>query len=617
MPGELYIGGVGVARGYLNQDALTAERFTEGKYKTGDRVAYRADGRFEYFGRLDSQIKLRGFRIEPGEIESVLCQHAQVEQAVVVLTKQAAIEPVKTEEIKTEEIKTEETKTEESRHRERLVAYVTTKAAAKTAEKIAEMSGGSEHLADELRSHLKAILPSYMVPAHIILLEALPLTVNGKLDKQALPAPDSVAVGRSEQALVRARDRKEEIIATIWQQILNRDNLGIYDNFFDLGGDSISGMQIVSKAREQGLHLTPSQLFQYQTISEQAAIAQEQTTVCKTATPTPGAVSLSPIQTDFFAQNLANPHHYNQAVMLEVDSTTDFSTLQTALAALAQHHDGLRLRFENDSQHTWTQQYEKNDSVSVPLDEFDLISDKTSLNEIVNKLQASLNITEGPLFRGALLTLNTGKRLLLIAHHLLVDGVSWRILLSDLALAYQQLVDSNSVELPAKTTAFSYWTSHLEETASKQGVQSEKPYWTDVCRSVSRLPVDEPSGSNTVDDSHEVVVTLGEAQTSQIQMADQPVDVLLLTALAQTLKQWSQANTLAVDVEGHGRHSWGDNVDVSQIDVSQINISRTVGWFTALYPLRLFLSSGSISEQVSQVQAQLKQVPNHGVGYVL
>jgi len=589
VPGELYIGGTGVARGYLNQPELTAERFVTGLfqsvlYKTGDLATYQPDGTLHYLGRIDTQIKLRGFRIEPGEIETALYRCEQIEQAVVVLRKEDG--------------------------KRELVAYITTSA---------ETVLSSRQLSEILRKKIGEALPSYMVPSHFVVLEEFPLTQNGKIDRQALPAPPMLPVVTER---VQARDRKEIIFSEIWQQILGRNELSIHDNFFDLGGDSISGMQIVSKAHQQGLHLTPSQLFQYQTIAEQAAVATEKTITDSHSEPVTGSVPLSPIQQDFFEQTLPHPHHYNQAIMLTVAPEINVSALQSALDTLLQHHDALKLRFEKVSQEEtdkWQQQYAESENISVPLDEINLTGEESlGLEETVVGYQSTLNLSEGPLFKGVLITLKpdvgsnttaSNKRLLLIAHHLVIDGVSWRILLTDLLTAYQQAESGQTITLPAKTTAFGHWTNHLKEQVHT--FESDYAYWEESCNSSSPFPVDQPSEENTVADTHEVVASLNADETTAFKALKEPANAVLLTALAQTLKQWSQRDaltiddTLTIDIEGHGRRVWDDALD----------LSRTVGWFTALYPLRLSLLSTSLTEQLAQVKQQLDQVPNSGVSY--
>ncbi|MEM7061634.1 MAG: amino acid adenylation domain-containing protein [Cyanobacteria bacterium P01_B01_bin.77] len=581
IPGELYVGGPGVARGYLNQPELTAEKFIDNPftesgsrtqssqasklYKTGDLVCYQSAGTLTYLGRIDNQIKVRGFRIEPGEVEALLCQHPQVDQAVVMLHK--------------------------AHGREDLVAYVVVMASADR-----EMVASAQSLAADLRHYSAQALPAYMVPTQFVELEHLPLTSNGKVDRAALPSPE---VAESIQTQLLPRTDKEEILLDIWQQILGSHAIGTQDNFFELGGDSISAMQIVSKAQQQGLSLTPTQLFEHQTIATQAAVAT-QNTISLSPAPAVGEAPLAPIQWDFFSQELPTPHHYNQSIMVVVQPEVAVEHLQTALQLLIEHHDAFRLRFKKElDQSPWQQYY--GPAVEVPFDVIE-ITDKHHLNETIAKLQGSLNITTGPVFRATLLHLQTGgSRLFLAAHHLIVDGVSWRILLIDLLTAYSQLEAQQIPTLPQKTTAFGHWSRHLQGRSFK----SERVYWSKVCEPVSPLPMDKLNGCNTVAQQREISVGLDTHQTTLLKSLKHPVDVLLVTALAQTLSQWSRNKTLVFDMEDHGRHSWSEDID----------LSRTVGWFTALFPVRLSLPLGSLDEQISHVQDTIAQVPNHGVGY--
>ena len=578
IPGELYIGGAGIARGYLNRPGLTAERFVPNPfamlqtadrpgnsntlYKTGDLVRYRADGTLDYLGRIDNQLKVRGFRIEPGEIEALLCQHPQVNQSIVILS--------------------------EEQGRTDLVAYVVGSAGI--------ASTDFPQLSADLKQHLTQTLPPYMVPTQFVELAQLPLTNNGKIDRQALPKPQKVS---NLQTIVLPQTDKETILLDIWQQILGHNSVGIYDYFFELGGDSISAMQIVSKAQQQGLSLTPTQLFEHQTIAAQAAVAQQAPTTASITAPVVGDAPLGPIQWDLFNQALVDPHHYNQSIMVVVKPEVNADYLKTGLQLLADHHDALRLRFRQTAQSSWEQHYAP--AGTVPFDVLAL-TDEQHLADAVTTLQASLDLTKGPLFRGVLLHLNEGgSRLLLIAHHLVVDGVSWRILLTDLLTLYAQLEAQQTPTLPQKTTAFGDWTRHIQA----QQFETEFSYWSDVCEATPGLPVDNLSETNTVDRQGEISTTLDAEQTGLLKSVKLPADVLLTTALAQTLNQWSRNSTLILDMEGHGRHSWSDSIDLSQ----------TVGWFTALFPVKLSLPAGSLADQLSYVQKTLNQFPNHGIGY--
>jgi len=640
VPGELYIGGAGVARGYLNRPDLTAERFVPNPffqgtghgghgignkelsllptsysllptpysllYKTGDRARYRPDGTLEYLGRMDDQIKLRGYRIEPGEIEAALCQHPQVEQAVVVLRDDLG-------------------------EAAKLVAYVV-KAEEEYKVQGTRCKGEEQENPDPctlhpepytpspLRPYLANKLPAYMLPDYFVTLEALPLTVNGKVDRRALPLPEvETAVSEEDCPLTET----EQSLAAVWAEVLRRDAVGIHDNFFELGGDSILAMQIIARAHQRGLHLTPRQLFQHQTVAELAAVAEVRSQSAVSQEPVTGAVPLTPIQRDFLAQGLPEPHHFNQAVMVTVAADVQRPILAQALRALAVHHDGLRSCFSCQDG-LWEQAVQAPDAVSVPLNDLDLSplsseSQAEALTAAVNTWQASLNLAAGPLFRAALLRLGERDcRLLLIAHHLIVDGVSWRILLEDLETAYRQLAAGSQVLLPPKTHSIQSWANQLVALGQSSYFEAERSYWCDMCAPAAAMPVDFEGDvhRNTVASVEEVAIELDVEQTQALlEVATQTyhaqVNGVLLTALGQTLKSWMQSPTVLIDLEGHGR-----DLDLQNLqDLTELDVSRTVGWFTAVYPLRLELPSGTMAEQLRSVKERLRSVPHQGVGY--
>jgi amino acid adenylation domain-containing protein len=313
--GELYIGGAGVARGYLNRPELTQEKFIPNPfgdsklYKTGDLARYLSDGNIEFIGRIDNQVKIRGFRIELGEIESVLNTHPHVKQAIVIAR-------------------------EDHPGSQRLVAYVVT---------------NSNTLdTKQLHSELKQKLPNYMIPSAFMLLDALPLTPNGKVDRKALPAPDKSSQN-AQIDVVSPSTSTQEILAKIWAEVLGVEQVSIYDNFFELGGDSILSIQVVTRANEAGLVLTPKQLFQHQTIADLSTVIATNTSVKAEQGVVTGTVPLTPIQHWFFEQNLPNPSHYNQSVMLEVSPDFNPKLLEQVIQQLLIHHDALRLRFESSA----------------------------------------------------------------------------------------------------------------------------------------------------------------------------------------------------------------------------------------------------------------------------
>ncbi len=581
--GELYIGGVQVGLGYLQRPALTAERFIANPfgagrlYKSGDLVRYLPDGNLEYLGRLDQQVKLRGFRIELGEIEAALTQHPAVQAGVVIVRTGASGEP-------------------------QLVAYVVLRAAA-----------------DGLRAYLRERLPEYMVPSQIVALAELPLTPNGKLDRQGLPAP-AVGERQPEAAPDVARTPTEAALAAIWQGVLQVPDVGLDENFFSLGGDSILSIQVVARARQEGLHLTPRQLFEYQTIRQLAAVTTSGLNMQTPQGAVTGALVLTPIQRWFLGQAWAEPHHYNQAVLLETVPGVNPLQLQGALTALVRHHDALRLRFASTGG-AWTATHGPADEAAAlqVLDLGGLGTDQRTarLAAAADAAQASLDLGEGPLLRALYCAYGAEPgRLLLVIHHLVVDGVSWRILLEDLALAYAQLAAGTVVVLPAKSSAFQAWGQWLA-TQGVARLAAERGWWQGVvaqCR--HPLPVDAvcPPEANTVAASAAVTSRLDAATTTAL-LSEAPaayhtqINDLLLAALAQTVSQWAGQPQVAVALEGHGRELLDDE------ETGELELARTVGWFTSLFPVVLTVSDPTPAALIPAIKEQLRQIPQRGIGY--
>jgi len=612
VPGEIYIGGAGVARGYLNRPKLTAERFVSnglvGKveeiqnskfkvqnstthprltsspphpltlYKTGDLARYQSDGTIEFLGRVDHQVKIRGYRIELGEIEAALRMHPTV-QDTVVLAREA--QP----------------------GNQRLVAYV-----------VPHQQSALD--TDELRQSLKGTLPDYMVPAAFVELRALPLTPNGKVDRQALPAPE-VNSQALEATFVPPSTPAEETLAKIWTQTLGLEKVGIHNNFFELGGDSILSIQIVARANQAGLKLTPKQVFENQTIAELASVATTQRVIEAEQGTVTGPVPLTPIQHWFFGQALPEPHHWNQSLLLEVRQPLQLDRLEQAVKAVLDHHDALRLRFVCEE--TGWRQFEAEMEEKAPLFHVDLsgvpeADQAQAIAARATELQGSLNLSSGPLMRVVYFDLGPEKssRLLIIIHHLAVDGVSWRILLEDLQIAHQQLSQGAVLHLPPKTTSLQYWAEQLVNYAQSEVQQQEQEHWLNQSlHQAVPLPVDFPGGTDTIADAATASGRLSKAETVAL-LQEVPatyrtqINDALLTALLQTFAQWTGQQSLLVDLEGHGREDLFENVD----------LSRTVGWFTTLFPVRLAISeSGKPGDMLKTVKEQLRQIPHRGISY--
>jgi amino acid adenylation domain-containing protein/non-ribosomal peptide synthase protein (TIGR01720 family) len=589
--GELAIGGAGLARGYLRRDDLTAQAFVpnpfadgERLYLTGDLAVWLPDGNLELIGRKDNQVKIRGYRVELGEIESVLDQHRHVKESAVV--------------------------TRDDEHgNKRLVAYVT--------------ATGSDPIdVADLQSLLRSRLPAFMMPSAFAVLEAMPLTANGKIDRKALAArvetPAAAAAGSAPP-----ETPVQETLVRIWQDVLGVAAIGIHDNLFDLGGDSILIIQIVSRAREAGLKLAPNQLFDHQTIATLSAVAvtvEDASAPAAEQEPVVGPLPLAPMQAWFFEQRFADAHHFNQAVSLDVPGAgIDIAAATAATAAVLVHHDALRLRFV-ETAGRWTATHAPVPADAAATSPFDIV-DVTAgseadaaraLRDAIAECQSGFNLADGPLFRVRLIRFGDGRpsRLLVVAHHLVIDGVSWRILLEDFSTAYTQASQGRTIALPAKTTSFTRGTPALETWAPA----IDSGYWlSHAAASPAALPVDHAPapGANTVASAREVARTLDAATTTAL-LQDVPrtyataINDVLLAGLAMTFGAWTGQPDVWIDLEGHGREELADNAD----------LSRTVGWFTSQFPVGLTVESGaSPGDVIKSVKEQLRAVPDRGAGY--
>jgi amino acid adenylation domain-containing protein/non-ribosomal peptide synthase protein (TIGR01720 family) len=595
--GELYIGGDGLARGYLNRPELTAQKFVPNPfspqpgarlYRTGDLARYMPDGNLEFLGRLDHQVKIRGFRIELGEIEVVLRQHPKVRDLIVVAREDGP-------------------GGSSSGVGKRLVAYV-----------VPEREGTTG--TSELRNFLKERLPDYMIPSAFVLLDELPLTPNGKVNRLALPAPDQERP-ELESAYVAPRTPAEKTLAGIWSQVLGIERVGVHDNFFELGGDSILSIQVVARANQAGLRLSPRQLFQHATVVGLAAVAGHGRSVQADQGVVQGPVPLTPIQRWFFEQDLPERNHWNQSVLLEVREPLDRAFLEQAVGRLIEHHDALRLRFRRD-QAGW-EQVNAGPGGPVPFEWVDLAYlpetyRKKAVERRAAELQTDLDLAKGPLLRVAYFDVGPSRpaQLLILVHHLAVDGVSWRVLLEDLHAAYMQLSRGEPVRLPPKTTSFRYWAERLLEYAQTEPVRQELARWQALAgQETPHLPLDYPAGSgaNTEASGRVVRVSLTPEETQAL-LQEVPaaygtgINDPLLAALALAVGNWTGAPRLLAALEGHGRE------DV----LGDVNLSRTVGWFTTLYPVTLDLADADgPGEVLKTVKEQLRSVPGRGIGYGL
>ncbi|HYP21929.1 MAG TPA: condensation domain-containing protein, partial [Chloroflexia bacterium] len=599
--GELYIGGAGVARGYLGRAELTAERFIpdpfSGRaggrlYRTGDRARRLADGTVEYLGRNDEQVKYHGYRVELNELRLALSAHARVRDAVVVVRRDAGSA------------------------REQLVGYYV----------------GREAIdAEELRAHMQERVIAETVPQRYVHLRRLPLTLNGKVNVEALPAPldeEGNGAGSREgrkEGSGEARTPVEAQLVEIWREVLGRERVRIDDNFFELGGDSILSIQIIARANRAGLHLMPRQLFQHPTVAGLAAVAGTAQAALSEQGEVSGEAPLTPIQRWFFEQELAVPSHYNQSLLLKTQRRLKVDALRAAVRGLLRQHDALRLRFER-VEGRWRQWHaplseEMVEQSCTVIDLSDVKAEElgAAITAAAEEVQRSLDLQRGPMLRVVWMETGAGQsgaaqegRLLIVAHHLVVDGVSWRVLLEDLERAYEQAKRGEAVELGEKPSSYREWAKALVAEAERGLGAVEEEYWTEVARAeVAQIPGEGAvAGGGEERNARRVEVGLSAERTREL-LQEVPaayntqINDVLVTALARTLSWWTASAHLSdsregigkreasahnngregvqeaqrsaavlVEMEGHGREEVGQGVDQGM--GQGVDVSRTV-----------------------------------------
>ncbi len=588
-PGELYLGGLGVARGYLDQPALTAAAFVPDPfsgeagarmYRTGDLARLLPDGHLEFLGRRDHQVKIRGFRIELGEIESMLEQLPEVREAVVLHRQNASGEG-------------------------RLEAHVVT--------------AGQALSEAELRSRLGTRLPHYLVPARVVFHESLPRLASDKVDRKALalsaPPPDAED---AERDFVAPRNAIEETLARLWAEVLKLERVGIHDGFFDRGGDSLMAIRLIARANQAGLSLTARQLFQNQTIAQLATVVGTRAQEPEVA-PTGGPVPLTPAQRRFLEQELPAPHHWNRSLLLEVHEPVQDAQLREALRLLLLRHDALRLRFLRDEK-GWRQLDAGDPGDEVPYTRIDLsgVPDAelaATLRTTTEALQ-QLELSRGPLVRVAHLDLGSGRpsRLFIVLHFLVADGLSWGLFVDELQAAYAQLLRGEAVQLPPRTSSFRTWAESLANLARSEETQREAEHWlTELGGTSGRVPVERPGGTNTEGSMRSVRVELTGAETQHL-LRDTPavlgrgLETVLLAPLARVISRWMDGAPVLLDLGRHGREARDESVD----------LSRTLGCMTTDCPVRLDVQRArDTRELLGEVDATLARIPGRGLGYGL
>ncbi|KPV93711.1 Linear gramicidin synthase subunit D [Pseudoalteromonas sp. P1-9] len=583
--GELVIGGDGVANGYLNRQQLSDEKFINDNlsdeengrlYRSGDLVRSLASGDLEYLGRADEQIKIRGFRIEPGEIENQLIQQPLVSNAVVLAQKI-------------------------NNGSKQLIAYVT-------------VETDEENITTKLTAELKKSLPDYMVPSQIVILDEMPITQNGKIAKQKLRLPENYTEKTSFVAPVNEIQMQ---LCDIWQQVIGVEKIGITDNFFALGGDSILSIQVVSRANKVGISITTRQIFLHQTVEQLSQHVNQGVVKDRPQEETSGTQELLPIQHGFLHSEGEPENHFNQSVLLSIPPELGLAQLTLIFEALVKRHDVLRLRFTQQEKR-WSAHYVDSAKLNWQdcIAEATLPEDQSRWPKIIESLsedcQRALNLSNGPLFKAQLFRGQHSSRLLIVVHHIVVDGVSWRIILKDLEMAVNQILDHSPLTLEEKSSSYAQWGAALNEFANSETLLSEKSFWEQqLPKEEKTFPVDRESDTTPdLASSESIMIQLSESQTEKL-LKECPkvyrthINELLLSAVCLGLYKWRNIDDVTVMLEGHGREELFEHLDLSE----------TVGWFTTMYPVKLEnkeIDAGSI---IKTVKEQIRAIPNNGIGF--
>jgi amino acid adenylation domain-containing protein/non-ribosomal peptide synthase protein (TIGR01720 family) len=596
--GELHIGGEGLARGYLNKEDLTRARFINnpfqkeeekrsklygeaGKnariYKTGDLVRWLANGNLEYICRNDFQVKIRGYRIELGEVESALSSYRGIKQNVVLVKEHLASDGTTTE----------------SKY---LVGYYVCD------RKLDE---------DSILEHIASKLPEYMVPSILVHLEKLPITINGKLDRKALPDPKFI--GNSDNYLA-PRNAMEQKIVALWAELLciPLEKIGIKDDFFKLGGDSILSMQLVSRLRQSlGLNISVKDIFAYKNIEclyDNVLCKQQMDAgieIKQEMGNLTGEVPLLPIQEYFFNLNLKNANHYNQGFIIKTP-TLDLEKLKDSISKLVQHHDAFKLRFKSGTQFYNETAHEADLKV---LDLSTLEAEEGSkdfdqeLHKILTEWQSNFDIENGPIYTvGYIYGYKDGStRVFFSLHHLIIDAISIRILADDINYLYRY------GKLQGKGSSYRQWSESIKAYALSHDF--ERSYWNNT---LSDLGADSEIFEKNKADSQHISDTklefdsevTGKLMKEANSAFNTQLQDILISALASSLHEFTGRKVHHVLMRSHGRAEIDRNID----------ISRTLGWFSAIYPIRLEANS-DLGGNLLSVKETIRQVPNLGIGY--
>lgn len=572
--GELYVSGDGVARGYLNNPKLTQEKFIpnpfrngELMYKTGDQARFIDDSLIEYAGRIDKQVKIRGYRIELGDIENQIISHKDIIDTVVVdIVEDNGVN--------------------------NLCAYVVYK---------------NKINVNKLKAYLLDKLPDYMIPLYIIEIETIPLTNNGKVDKTLLPKPNRSS--GDEIDFISYRNQEEKVLVEAISIVLHIKNPSIKENFYHIGGDSIKAIQVASRLHELGYKIKVKDILAYPIIEEMVLCVKKNGVQCNQQ-PARGKVKPTPIICWFLNQEFTNIHHYNQSIIIKLKSDIDVRDMEKILEKIIRHHDSLRLNYNQQTDELYYN-HEHLD-YHAKIQEY-LLSDLTDsvqlekMTSIAERLKGCMDIGHDILLKACIFNLGQQRIMILTAHHLVVDGVSWRIILDDMDTLMEQLQNKQKLTLPAKTVSYQVWSEQLLKHSEE--VMNEADYWNNILCQQFEFPLIDYEGDDKEHSTNTILSKLSIDMTKLLLEAQEVYNTnteeLLITALARTVNQLTGSKDIVIELESHGREELSYGLDVT----------RTVGWFTALYPLHVSLPHNDLSSQIKSVKESIRTIPHRGIGF--
>lgn len=574
VPGELCIGGAGVALGYLNRPELTIEKFipdilndnNSTIYRTGDLARLTSDGNIEYLGRIDEQVKVRGYRIELGEIENCIRKIEKIKDVALI--------------IKENELK-----------EKAICAFIV-----------------SDEKIDikELRKNIGESLPEYMIPQYIVQIESIPITVNGKLNRKALM--EIKIETEMEREYVEPRNEVESALCDVFAEVLGVKKVGITDNFFEIGGDSIKAIRVVSKMREKGYDISFKDIMHKFTIDEIEYLVKTLEAPSYEQGEIVGVIESTPIIKEFEDWNLKNPSYFNQAIIIEIETDKE-ENVKLVLDALIKHHDILRAVYSNKVLKILS----INESKMCDFKVFDY-SDQNDIYKLIedecNKIQSSIDLENGPLVKAAMFKTNKGNYLMICIHHLVVDGVSWRILLDDFIKGLKATLAGDEISFGYKTASYIEWSKALNEYKESSKFKNDLSYWKEVDKEIasSRL-----INSKEYNDNGEATVNivLSQEETNDLlynvnKAFNTEINDILLSALGRALIKYNGQSSIAVALESHGRETIHKKID----------IDRTVGWFTNIYPI-IIKCNEDIKTSIIETKEMIRKIPSNGISYGL